>query len=121
MISILDVGPIFFASATAVTVYLVYRLSKIIGKVEHAKQEKAAVYCRSLIAQVLYELGQSNPNFLSLLHIMRDDVLRVWDENNQAGMTFLAESKDLRNIDAPTFGRLFQSYSDALRQAKGET
>jgi len=122
MVSFLELGPLFFAGTAVISLYFVYRLSKITRQPEIPREEESKVYRKCLVAQALYELGKANPDFSPLLMMMRDDVRRAGGERIQACKMFLydCEHLDLQGVlDASTFRRLYYGYLDAIKQTEG--
>ncbi len=123
MVSVSEFGPLFFLGASAISLYLFYKLSRIIRQPETTMQKQPDPYRKSLTAQALYELSGPTPNFSPLLMMMCEDVKRVGGGLTQAGKTFIAECERLspRGVtEASTFNRLYHGYLEAIRQSEGK-
>lgn len=113
MITLLQTAPFFLFASVVITLFLVYRISKL-RQLGTPRQEETASFGRSLTALSLYELGRTVPNFAPFVAIMRDEVRR--DRQRLGGSwEFLAEcerSLRLGVADARTFSRLFDLYEE---------
>jgi len=120
MVSFLELGPFFLLAAAGIALYLAHRLSKIIQQLKKSGQVHAKDCQESSAAQALCELGKANPDFSSLISMMRDDVRRAGGERIQACRTFLSESEGLSSQDVTeisTFRRLYYGYLEAIEQS----
>ncbi len=122
MVSFPEFGPLFLAGAAAISLYLVYRLSKISRQLEILGQNESGIHRKSSAAQVLCELEKANPDFSPLLAMMCDDVKGAGGERIQACRMFLYECENFglqRVRDASGFRQLYYGYLDAIKQTEG--
>jgi hypothetical protein len=108
--------------AAVIFLYLARRLRPIIQRRE-GRASESDILGNGRTAQALYALAKPNPNFSSVVEIMRENLQQVKCDDSLAGRDFLqrAAYPGFRSsVDSSDFAKLYRDYAIALRQAQVE-